>query len=152
MNKPRVWSLWIVSFLVGLRTYQHTLVNETHGRFQIGQHLPDIKNGLKLGDALTLLVFIFALEYAIKRVQAKQEVLKLSGTHQLMVYADGDNLLGQSTHTIKKNAENLLVSSKKIALEINSEKIKYTCVTLTDCRKILQHENRLKILRKCGAF
>jgi len=40
----------------------------------------------------------------------------------------GDNLLGQSIHTIK-NAENLLVSSKKIALEINAEKIKYVCAT-----------------------
>jgi hypothetical protein len=44
-----------------------------------------------------------------------------------MVYADGDNLLGQSTHNIKKNAENLLVSRKKVALEVNAEKIKYMC-------------------------
>jgi len=104
-------------------------LNETHGTFRIGQHLPDNKNGLKQRDALALLVLIFALEYAIKRVQANQEVLKMSGTRQLMVYADGDNLLGQSTHTIKKNAENVLVSSKKIALEVNAEKIKYMCAT-----------------------
>ena len=63
--------------------------------------MPDIKNGLKQGDALALLVFIFALEYAIKRVQGHQEVLKLSGICQLMVYADCGNLLGQSIHTIK---------------------------------------------------
>jgi len=62
-------------------------LNETHCRFRIGQHLPDIKNGLKQGDALALLVFIFTLEYAVKRVQGHQEVLKLSGTRQLMVYA-----------------------------------------------------------------
>jgi hypothetical protein len=43
--------------------------------FRICQHLPDIKNGLKIGDTLTLLVFIFALEYAIKRFQVNQEVL-----------------------------------------------------------------------------
>jgi hypothetical protein len=30
----------------------------------------------------------YALEYAIKRVQAKQEKMKLNGTHQLLVYAD----------------------------------------------------------------
>jgi hypothetical protein len=64
--------------------------------------------------------------FATKRVQAKQEVLKLSGTRQLMVYADGHNFVGQGTHTIKKNAENLLVSSKKIALEVNAEN---TCAT-----------------------
>jgi hypothetical protein len=56
-------------------------LNENHGRFQIGQHLPDItsKNSLKQGDALALLVFIFALERAIKTIQAKQEELKVSG-------------------------------------------------------------------------
>jgi hypothetical protein len=104
-------------------------LNETHGRFRIGQHLSDIKDGLKRGDALALLVFIFALEYAIKRVQAYQEVVKLSGTRQLMFYVHGDNLLGQSTQTLKKTAENLLVSSKKIALELNEQKIKYICAT-----------------------
>jgi len=26
LNKFRVWSLWLVSFLVGLRTYQHHIV------------------------------------------------------------------------------------------------------------------------------
>lgn len=91
--------------------------------------MPDIKIGLNQEDTLALLVFIFALEYVIKRVQANQEVLKLSGTRQLMVYADGDNLLGQSTYILKKNAENLLVSSKKIALEVNADKIKYMCAT-----------------------
>jgi hypothetical protein len=30
MNKSRVWSLYLVSFLVGLRTYQHTLVFSPH--------------------------------------------------------------------------------------------------------------------------
>jgi hypothetical protein len=42
-----------------------------------------------------------------------------------MVYDDGDNVLGLSTHSIKKNTENLLVLSKKIALEVNAVKIKY---------------------------
>jgi len=46
------------------------------------------------------LLFKFALEYAIRRVQVYQDGLKLNGTHQLLVY-DDDIILGGSIHKDK---------------------------------------------------
>jgi retron-type reverse transcriptase len=76
-----------------------------------------IKNGLKQGDALSPLLFNFALEYAIRKIEANKESLKLNGTHELLVYADDANILGGSIHTIRKNTEALLIASKEIGLE-----------------------------------
>jgi len=58
-----------------------------------------IKNGPKQVGALSLWFFIFALEYAIGRVQVNQHGLKLNGTHYLLVCVDDVNMLGRSIHT-----------------------------------------------------
>jgi len=51
--------------------------------------------------------------------------LKLNGTHQLLVYADDVNILGGSVHTVKKNAETLVVANKETGLEVNADETKY---------------------------
>jgi hypothetical protein len=86
-----------------------------------------IRNGLKKGEALSLLLFNFALAYAFSRVQVIQDGLKLNGTHQLLVYDDDVNILGGSilTRTIKENAEAFVVASKEIGLDVNADKTKY---------------------------
>ena len=101
-----------------------TCPNETYSRVRVGKDLSymlPIRNGLKQGDALSPLLFNFALEYAIRRVQVNQDGLKLNGTHQLLVYADDVNVLGGGVHTVKKNAEALVVVSKEIGLEVNAD-------------------------------
>jgi hypothetical protein len=100
-------------------------LNETRSRVLVGENLPDmfpIKNGLKQGDALLTMLFNFALEYAIRRVQVNQGGLKLNGTHQLLAYADDVNILGGSVLIVKEKAEALIVASKEIGLEINADK------------------------------
>jgi hypothetical protein len=88
-----------------------------------------IRNGLEQGDALSQLLFNFAFEHAIRRVQENQDGLKLNGTHQLLVYADNVNILGGREYTIKKNAEALVVASKEIGLEVNADKTKYMVIS-----------------------
>jgi hypothetical protein len=87
--------------------------------------------GLKQGDALSPLLFNFALEYAVRKVQVNQVGLILNRIHQLLIYADDVNLLENSIDTIKKDTETLIDASKEVGLEVNAKKTKYTSTLLS---------------------
>jgi uroporphyrinogen-III decarboxylase len=77
------------------------------------------------------LLFNFAFDYAIRRVQKKQKGLKLNGTYQPVAYADDVNILGENIHrpTMQKSTEFLLDASKEVAMEVNPEKNNYTLIS-----------------------
>jgi hypothetical protein len=75
-------------------------VKETYSRVRIVKYLSDnfpIQNGLKQGDVLPQLITNVALDYVIRNVQKLQMGLKLNGAHQLQVYTDDVDLLGDNT-------------------------------------------------------
>ena len=79
---------------------------------------------MKQGDALSPLLFNFALEYAIRKVQETKLELDMNVTHQVLGYADYINVISD-IRTIKRNAEVLLIACKDIGLAVNTGKIKY---------------------------
>jgi hypothetical protein len=111
----------------------------------MGKHLSDsflIQNGLKQGDALSPLIFNFALEYAIRKVRENQVGLTMNGTHQFLAYTDDVNLLGDNTETS-------IDASNKVGLEINIEKTKYVVISSTEYRSKAGYKNRKQVVWKC---
>jgi hypothetical protein len=85
------------------------------------------------------LLFNFALEYALRRVQENQDGLILNETHQVLAYADDVNIVGENMDTIQKSTKSLLNASKEVGLKVNPEKTKYMLVSR--CQKTGQRQS-----------
>ena len=75
----------------------------TQSKVRIGNYPSSsfpIENGLKQGDALSPLLFNFALEYEIRDLQETNLRLDMNGTHQVLAYEDDVNLIGDDIRTM----------------------------------------------------
>ena len=92
-------------------------LSETYSRVRVGRFLSDafpVRWDLKQGDALSPLLFNFAIEYALRRVQENRISLELNGKHHVLVYADDVNMLGENLQTVGENAEIFIKASNTL--------------------------------------
>lgn len=75
-----------------------------------------VQKVLKLGTALSPLLFNFSLKFIIRKGQENQESLKLERMYPLLFHENDMNLLDKSLYSIKKTQ----------ALSVNKEKTTYT--------------------------
>ena len=80
--------------------------HENYSTVQVDKRLPDmipIKKYLKQRGASSLSLCHFALEYATRKFQVRQDGVKLCGTHQLLVRVGVVSILDGYINTIRKN-------------------------------------------------
>jgi len=65
------------------------------------------------------------------RFQVSEEELKLNGTHQFLVYADGVNILGGRLHNVEEKTGILIMKLKESGVEVNADKLTtWSCIEI----------------------
>jgi hypothetical protein len=67
------------------------------------------------------LLFSFALEFIIRKIQENQDSLEFSGTYYCLVCAADVNLVGKNINTIQKKTKTRLGASMEVGLDVNTE-------------------------------
>jgi len=80
------------------------LLNENYIRVCIDINLTYFILGMvcQHKDSLSQLLFIFSLEYATKGIEANPEGRQLNDAHQLLVYINDDDIVGENIPTARK--------------------------------------------------
>jgi hypothetical protein len=60
--------------------------------------------------------------------------MEMNEIHKFLVYTDTVNILGENINTIRNNTGALLQTSRKVGLEVNTEKT-YDCVSSPKCKR-----------------
>jgi hypothetical protein len=89
------------------------MYNKVHTHEYLSDNFPN-KNGLNQSDVLLPLLFNFALEHSIRKVQENQVWLKLSRTYLLPAYAHDVTLMKDNIDTIKKTTETAFMLVKRL--------------------------------------
>lgn len=84
---------------------------------------------MRQGDFLSTLLLNLTLQFDSRGVQATQMWSKFNGTYQRQVYTHDVNLLKENIHISTKNTGAVLVSSKLVVLEANTEETKHVFVS-----------------------
>jgi hypothetical protein len=109
-------------------------LNETYNKVRIGKYLSDssaIQTGIKHGNTLLSLLFKFALNYAIKKVQETKSGLKLNETTKLLAYVAHVITLRDKHRYHKGKHRTIHEASKRVSLELNRDKTKWCCCLVT---------------------
>jgi hypothetical protein len=87
------------------------------------------------------LIFNFAIEYAVRKVQEKPDWSEINETHQLLVCADNVNILEDNMNTTKQNIEAVIDANKKVGLEENAEETKCTRIIMPYHQNVGKNHN-----------
>ncbi|KAJ4445964.1 hypothetical protein ANN_12650 [Periplaneta americana] len=143
---PQVWTPYrIVSFISYRRFFYNVGLVVGHPSYQLlstGHLTARTSQPVTMRCEVSSRVLLHRNEYAIGKVQDNREGLELNELHQLLVYADDVNVLGENPQMIRENTGILLEASKAIGLEVNPEKTKYMIMSRD---KIIVRNGNIKI-------